>query len=140
LQQPELLSSSSSFAEGQLPLRTEDDNRYPLYKPKPFGYGYILLLAAGAVLAVALYWGLTSAQRIPPIGASFDEKLASARFEALKVALTTAAGVAAIAGLYVGYRKQRNDEANSLREQDPPLLIGWHQLLACCKAWIPLFE
>jgi hypothetical protein len=76
------------------------------------------LIIAGLVISGGIYYGLTLAQRVPPLGETFDEKLVSARYEAVKVALTTTAGIAAIAGLYVTYRKQRNDEANSLRDQD----------------------
>jgi hypothetical protein len=83
-----------------------------------FAPAYLLLVFLGAILAGAFYWGIVTVQRIPPIAPTFDEKVSQAQLEALKVALTTTAGLGAAAGLYVSYRRQRNEERNSFREQD----------------------
>jgi hypothetical protein len=79
------------------------------YNPGPFLYTYLILLLVGVILACAAYVGLDGF--LSPVTAS--EKLDLAR-----TALTIVAGSGAIAVLYVGYRKQRTDEANSVREQD----------------------
>ncbi|MGH3829855.1 MAG: pentapeptide repeat-containing protein [Pseudonocardiaceae bacterium] len=90
----------------------------PGYRPSPFAFSYLLLVLTGATLVALFYWGIVSAQRIPVLAPSFDERQNQARLEALKVALTTTAGLGAAAGFYVGYRRQKTQEENSYREQD----------------------
>jgi len=84
----------------------------------PFARIYILLLLIGLVVSAALYWGITFAQGLAPLPRNFDEKTSAARLDALRTALIVVGGAAAVAGLYVGYRKQRNDERSHDREQD----------------------
>lgn len=86
--------------------------------PGRFAPAYSLLLLAGALLAAAAYAGILQLQAIPIIADRFDDKVSQGRIEALKVALTTVGGLAAASGLYVAYRRQRTEEANSGREQD----------------------
>lgn len=88
------------------------------YAPKPFMLIYLALVIFGASIAFAAYLGILWTQSLPPLGSSFQEKESQARLEAIKVALTTVAGLAAASGLYVGYRRQRVEESNSSREQD----------------------
>lgn len=76
------------------------------------------MLLVGAVVAGALYFGLAQMQGLAPAGGPFDAQVATARIELLKIALASTAGIAAVAGLYVSYRKQRNEEASTVREQD----------------------
>ncbi|WP_214371443.1 hypothetical protein [Pseudonocardia sp. H11422] len=89
-----------------------------MYQPKPFARQYFLLLLVGAAVALGLYLGLSYAQGVRPVSSTFDAQQSTARIELLKLALASTAGIAAIAGLYVAYRKQRNDEAGAVREQD----------------------
>ena len=79
-----------------------------IYKPAPFGAIYSLLLAGGVVGAALVYLVLVAA--VP--GASAN------RLDVAKTALLVTGGSGALAGLYVGYRKQRTEEANHLRDQD----------------------
>ncbi len=78
------------------------------YQPKPFFASYIAMLIVGAAGAYIAYMALYS--WVP--GAKKDS------LEVAKTALTVVAGCGAVAALYVSYRKQRNDEANSDRERD----------------------
>ncbi|MCP9990599.1 pentapeptide repeat-containing protein [Streptomyces albogriseolus] len=78
------------------------------YQPKPFFASYIAMLIIGAAGAYVAYMALHS--WVP--GAKKDS------LEVAKTALTVVAGCGAVAALYVSYRKQRNDEANSDRERD----------------------
>lgn len=98
--------------------KRETDGLHRPYSPKPFPVIYVGLVVLGGILAAAAYVGILRIQSLSILGTVFDEKQAQARLEALKVALTTVAGLAAAAGLYVGYRKQRVEETNSSREQD----------------------
>ena len=79
-----------------------------IYKPAPFGAIYSLLLAPGLVGAALVYLVLVAV--VP--GASAD------RLDVAKTALLVTGGSGALAGLYVGYRKQRTEEASHLRDQD----------------------
>lgn len=79
-----------------------------IYKPAPFGAIYSLLLAGGVVGAALVYLVLVAV--VP--GASAN------RLDVAKTALLVTGGSGALAGLYVGYRKQRTEEANHLRDQD----------------------
>jgi hypothetical protein len=88
------------------------------YQPKPFGRIYLALLGGGFALAIGLYFALSISQGIQPLGDAFNAPVSAARIEILKLALAATAGVAAVAGLYVAYRKQRNEEASAIREQD----------------------
>jgi hypothetical protein len=95
-----------------------DDGRHRPYRPKPFAVVYIALVVLGAGIAAAAYIGILWIESLPVLATSYDEKQAQARLEAVKVALTTVAGLAAVSGLYVAYRRQRVEESNSSREQD----------------------
>ena len=83
-----------------------------------FASAYIVLVICGAIMAGLFYLLIVTIQRVPPISAKFDQQVSQARSDALKVALTTTAGLGAAAGLYVTYRRQRTEESNSYREQD----------------------
>ncbi|MFJ8230538.1 pentapeptide repeat-containing protein [Streptomyces sp. NPDC094448] len=78
------------------------------YQPKPFMVPYLAMLIFGATAAVGAYFALN--ELVP--GASKNS------LEVAKTALTVVAGCGAVAALYVAYRKQRNEEANSNRERD----------------------
>jgi len=88
------------------------------YQPTPFAGTYFLLLTVGAGVTIALYLAMTYSQGVNAFSDQFDQTQAPVRVELLKLALASSAGIAAVAGLYVAYRKQRNDEAGSVREQD----------------------
>ena len=88
------------------------------YAPGPFMSSYLALLLIGLALGCGLFLLMLKLQSVPVTSVQFDEKQAVARSDALKVALTAAGGFAVVAGLYVNYRKQRNDEASGIREQD----------------------
>jgi uncharacterized protein YjbI with pentapeptide repeats len=83
-----------------------------------FAIAYIILVVVGAVLVVLFYWTIVTVQQISPVARDARDIARSARLDALKVALTTTAGLGAAAGLYVTYRRQRVEEGNSHREQD----------------------
>jgi uncharacterized protein YjbI with pentapeptide repeats len=87
-------------------------------KPKGFALAYAGLVFLGAAIAGLVYVGIVTAQGISPLARGFDEKMGQARLEALKVALTTTAGLGAAAGLYVAYRRQRTEERSGFRERD----------------------
>ncbi|MGW0240375.1 MULTISPECIES: pentapeptide repeat-containing protein [Micromonospora] len=78
------------------------------YQPKPFLVIYLLLLLLGTAGAFVTYLALVN--WVP--GARSNS------LDALKTSLTVVAGTGAAAAIYVSYRKQRNDEANSTREHD----------------------
>lgn len=84
----------------------------------PFALTYLALLILGSVIATLLYWGIAVAQGLDPLPGEFNQAQGSARLDALRTALTVVGGAAAVAGLYVAYRRQRNDERNAAREQD----------------------
>ena len=88
------------------------------YAPAPFMLSYLALLLVGLGLGGAVFLMILQLQSIPVSSVQFDDKQAAARSDALKIALTAAGGFAVIAGLYVNYRKQRNEEAGGIREQD----------------------
>ena len=74
---------------------------------------YLLLLTTGIAAAVGSYWVFT--RYLAHTGGALT---VSNRIELTKAALTVVGGAGAVAALYVAYRKQRNDEAGHLREQD----------------------
>lgn len=78
------------------------------YHPRPFLATYVVLLVVGLLGAWLTY--LTLRWIIP--GAE------SNGLDTVKTAFGVVAGSGAGAALYVSYRKQRNDESNSVREQD----------------------
>lgn len=98
-------------------IRVQNDVGRPA-RPGPFGVTYLALLAVGALVSAVVYWGIAVGQGLDPLPRTFDTRQGPARLETLRTSLTVVAGAAAIAGLYVGYRRQRNDEANYTREQD----------------------
>ena len=99
-------------------MKKRDASYHRPYTPKPFAAIYLILVLIGGVVASAAYLGILWIESLPPLSATFQEKESAARLEAVKVALTTVAGLAAASGLYVGYRRQRVEEWNSSREQD----------------------
>lgn len=100
------------------PVRDSDTRPAGLLVKGPFAATYFVLLIFGAGIAVALYWGIAVAQGLNPLPRSFNAQQGAARLDALRTALTVVGGAAAVAGLYLAYRRQRNDEANSARELD----------------------
>lgn len=98
----------------------KDSNTRPvaLLAQGSFATIYFALLALGAGLAIALYWGIAVAQGLDPLPKSFNAQQGAARLDAFRTSLTAVGGAAAVAGLYVAYRRQRVNEANSARELD----------------------
>lgn len=88
--------------------RRRESGRPPPYSPGPFALIYAGLLLAGLAAAAVVYAVLVSA--VPG--------MASNRTDTMKTALLVIGGSGALAALYVSYRKQRNDEANHVRDQD----------------------
>lgn len=84
----------------------------------PFAATYLILLALGSGIVVALYWGIAVAQGLDPLPRSFNAQQGAARLDTLRTALTAVGGAAAVAGLYLAYRRQRSNEADSARELD----------------------
>ncbi|MGH3902096.1 MAG: pentapeptide repeat-containing protein [Pseudonocardiaceae bacterium] len=84
----------------------------------PFAVTYLALLVLGSGIAAALYWGIAVAQGLDPLPRLFNAQQGAARLDALRTALTAVGGAAAVAGLYLAYRRQRNNEADSVRELD----------------------
>lgn len=88
------------------------------YTPGPFVLSYLFLLASGLIVGFLLFVGVSYLQAIPPIAEVFSNSEATVRSNALTIALTATGGFAVVAGLYVNYRKQRNEEAAGVRDQD----------------------
>lgn len=100
------------------PVRDADTRPASLLAKGPFVATYFALLVLGAGIAAALYWGIAVAQGLNPLPKSFNAQQGAARLDALRTALTVVGGAAAVAGLYLAYRRQRNSEADSARELD----------------------
>jgi uncharacterized protein YjbI with pentapeptide repeats len=83
------------------------------YAPSPFSLTYLVWFFIGLAAAAGLYWLLS--HYLESSSANVD---ANFKVQLAQLALATVAGAGAAAGLYVAYRKQRNDEAGQLREQD----------------------
>lgn len=98
------------------PVRDADTRPASLLVRGPFAVTYIALLVLGAGLAAALSWGIALAQGLNPLPKSFNAQQGAARLDALKTALAIVGGGGAVAGLYLAYRRQRNNEADSARE------------------------
>lgn len=85
----------------------------------PFGRTYLMLLVVGATGVAAIYALLALSQGVSMVRLPTEVAAeTSARIELLKLSLASTAGIAAVAGLYVAYRKQRNEEFAAVREQD----------------------
>ncbi|WP_024804192.1 pentapeptide repeat-containing protein [Nocardia sp. BMG51109] len=86
--------------------RDRNGNDRQDYSPAPFAITYTGMLALGLLGSFVAYLLLHQLDHT------------AARLDVIKTALAVVAGSGAGAALYVSYRKQRTDEANSLREQD----------------------
>lgn len=94
--------------------------RPPTYNPRPFAVIYSALLAAGLAGSAGVYYVLV--HHVPGMAAN--------RADAVKTALLVVGGSGALGGLYVGYRKQRTDEASHLRDQDKLFTERYTQAVA----------
>ncbi|NUR57989.1 MAG: pentapeptide repeat-containing protein [Catenulispora sp.] len=101
-------------------LRRGGVRRPPTYSPRPFAIIYTGLLAAGLAGSAGVYFVLV--HHVPGMAAN--------RADAVKTALLVVGGSGALGGLYVGYRKQRTDEANHLRDQDKLFTERYTQAVA----------
>ncbi|MGB9280702.1 MAG: pentapeptide repeat-containing protein [Pseudonocardiaceae bacterium] len=99
-------------------MKDSDTRLAALLVKGPFAATYFVLLVLGGVIAGTLYWGIAVAQGLDPLPRSFNAQQSTARLDALRTSLTTVGGAAAVAGLYLAYRRQRNNEVNSARELD----------------------
>jgi hypothetical protein len=88
--------------------RQRQATRELFYRPRSFVLAYVIMLLLGVMGAVGVYLGFTNL-----IPEAREKKL-----ETAKTSLTVVAGCGAGAALYIGYRKQRNEEGNSTREHD----------------------